>query len=151
MPVTSTRRIHIAQQFIRFGFGEHVDENAPFYSSHFLTQELTTTEAQAVLPIVQRYNAFYGVTVAGAIGRFRGQVRGWKFGRADAPMLVVTLPYWSHQVEEIPQGAPVGKPISDQDNQLVVDALRQMFMHELDANRFEALDDTGHVFAAHWG
>ncbi len=44
MPVTSTRRIHIAQQFIRFGFGEHVDENAPFYSNQFLTQELTTTK-----------------------------------------------------------------------------------------------------------
>jgi len=151
MPVTSTRRIHIAQQFIRFGFGEHVDENAPFYSNQFLTQELTTTEVQAVLTIVQRYNAFYGVTVAGAVGRFRGRVRGWKFGRADAPMLVVTLPYWTHQVEEIPQGAPVGKPISDEDNQALVEELRQLFMNELDANRFESLDETGHVFAAHWG
>ena len=151
MPVTSTRRIHIAQQFIRFGFGEHVDENAPFYSNQFLTQELTTTEVQAVLTIVQRYNAFYGVTVAGAVGRFRGRVRGWKFGRADAPMLVVTLPYWTHQVEEIPQGAPVGKPISDEDNQALVAELHQLFMTELDANRFEPLDDTGHVFAAHWG
>ena len=52
MPVTSTRRIYIAQQFTRFGFGEHVDENAPFYSPNFLTQELTTTEVQAVLTIV---------------------------------------------------------------------------------------------------
>ena len=151
MPVTSTRRIHIAQQFIRFGFGEHVDENAAFYSPHFLTQELTTTEVQAVLTIVQRYNAFYGVTVAGAISRFRGRVRGWKFGRSDAPTLVVTLPFWSHQVEEIPQGSPVGKPVSDEDNKALVDQLRKMFMQELDANRFEALDDTQHVFAAHWG
>lgn len=151
MPVTSTRRIHIAQQFTRFGFGEHADENAAFYASHFLTQELTTTEAQAVLPIVTRYNAFYGLTVAGGIARFRGKVRGWKFGRDDAPVLVVILPYWTHQIEEIPQGAPVGKPISDEDTQALADALRHMFMNELDALRFVAQDDSGHVFAAHWG
>ena len=151
MPVTSTRRIYIAQQFTRFGFGEHVDENAPFYSPNFLTQELTTTEVQAVLTIVPRYNAFYGVTVAGAIGRFRGRIKGWKFGRCDAPQLVVTLPFWTHQAEEIPQGSPVGKPVSDEDNQALVDELRQLFMHDLDANRFEAIDDTGHSFTAYWG
>jgi len=33
----------------------------------------------------------------------------------------------------------------------LVAELRQLFMTELDANRFEPLDDTGHVFAAHWG
>lgn len=151
MPVTSTRRIHIAQQFIRFGFGEHVDESAPFYSPDFLTQELTTTEVQAVLTIVQRFNAFYGLTVAGGIGRFRGRVRGWKFGRSGAPMLVVTLPYWTHQVEEMPQGAPVGKPISDEDTQALVEELRHVLVHDLDANRFVAQDDTGHVYAAYWG
>ena len=151
MPVTSTRRIHVAQQFTRFGFGEHVEENAPFYATHFLTQELTTTEAQAVLPIVPRYNAFSGLTVAGAIARFRGKVRGWKFGRSDAPMLVVLLPYWTHQVEEIPQGAPVGTPIPDEETQKMIEALRHMFIKDLDAQRFVALDETGHAFAAHWG
>lgn len=151
MPVTSTRRIHIAQQFIRFGFGEHVEESAPFYSPNFLTQELTTSEVQAVLTIVQRYNAFYGLTVAGSIGRFRHRVRGWKFGRGDAPILVVTLPYWTHQVEEIPQGAPVGKLIPDEVTQTLADELRQVLVHDLDANRFEALDDTNHVYAAYWG
>ena len=151
MPVPSTRRIYIAQQFTRFGFGEHVDERAPFYSPQFLTQELTTTEAQSVLPIVQRFNAFYGVTVAGGISRFRGRVRGWKFGRAHAPLLVVTLPFWTHQDEEMAQGSPVGQPIADEANQALVDELRQMFLQELDAHRFVALDDTGRAFAAHWG
>ena len=55
MPVTSTRRIYIAQQFVRFGFGEHVDESAPFYSPTFLTQELTTTS--------QRVNLFEKVKI----------------------------------------------------------------------------------------
>ena len=63
----------------------------------------------------------------------------------------VTLPFWTHQAEEIPQGSPVGKPVSDEDNQALVDELRQLFMHDLDANRFEAIDDTGHAFAAYWG
>lgn len=151
MPITSSRRIQVAQQFVRFGFGEHVEESAPFYSADFLTQELTTIEAQAVLSVVPRFNMFVGGHVGGSIERFRGRVRGWKFGRAGAPLLVVVLPYWTHQVEEQPQGAPAGLPVSDPAHLSLVDELRQVFLHELDAQRFEPYDGTGHAFGAWWG
>jgi len=130
MPVTSTQRILVAQQFVRFGFGEHIEAGAPFYSADFLTQELTTTEVQAVLGVVERFNTFAGGPVAGAIERFRGRVRSWRFGRAGSPLLVVTLPYWTHQVEEEALGAPTGTLISDQDHLALVDALRQVSVPE---------------------
>jgi hypothetical protein len=63
----------------------------------------------------------------------------------------MSLPYWTHQVEEMPQGAPVGKPVSDEETLALVDELRQVFMNELDAIRFEAVDNTGHLFRAQWG
>ncbi len=46
---------------------------------------------------------------------------------------------------------PTNLSTGNGDNQALVAELRQLFMTELDANRFEPLDDTGHVFAAHWG
>jgi len=151
MPITSSRRIHAAQQFVRFGYGEHIDDNSPFSSAEFLTQELTTTEVQAVLSVVHRFNAFYGGRVGGGIERFRGRVKGWKFGRNGGPLLVVTLPYWTHQVEELPQGGKVGAPVQDSDHQALVQELRTVLTEELDAHRFEARDDSDHVFAAAWG
>lgn len=150
MPVTSTQRILVAQQFVRFGFGEHIEAGAPFYSADFLTQELTTTEVQAVLGVVARFNAFTGGAVAGSIERFRGRIRSWRFGRAGAPLLIVTLPYWTHQVEEEPLGAPTGTPINDQDHLALVDELRQVFLGELDAMRFEAHPGIANAFAAWW-
>jgi hypothetical protein len=150
MPVTSTQRILVAQQFVRFGFGEHIEAGAPFYSADFLTQELTTTEVQAVLGVVERFNTFAGGTVAGAIERFRGRVRSWRFGRAGSPMLVVTLPYWTHQVEEEPLGAPTGTLISDHDHLALVEALREVFVKELDVLKFEAYPGVANSFAAWW-
>jgi len=73
MTRTSQRRIPVAQEFVRIGFGDAIDDNAPFYSHDFLTQELTTLEAQAVIPVVKRYNNFEGEKVATAISRFRGR------------------------------------------------------------------------------
>ena len=64
MAITSTRRIPVAQQFVKLGFGEAVDDHAPFYSHHFLTQELTTTEVQSVIPVLPEYNNFNGARVA---------------------------------------------------------------------------------------
>ncbi len=151
MPITSSRRIQVAQQFVRFGFGEHVDEAAPFYSADFLTQELTTTEAQAVLSVVPKFNMFVGGSVGGAIERFRGRVRGWKFGRAGAPLLLAVLPYWTHQVEEQAQGAPAGRPVPDPEHHALIEALQRVFLDELDAQRFAPYDGTDHVFGAWWG
>ncbi len=151
MPVTSTRRIYIAQQFTRFGFGEHVERDAPFYSPNFLTQELTTTEVQAVLTIVPRYNAFYGVTVAGAVGRFRGRIKGWKFGRCDAPQLVVTLPFWTHQAEEIPK-APRGRArLRRRQPGLGRRVAPTVHAPISTPTALKPCDDTGHAFAAYWG
>jgi hypothetical protein len=151
MPVTSSRRIHVAQQFVRFGFGEHVDEGAAFFSAEFLTQELTTTEVQAVLSVVQTFNAFSGGRVGGGIERFRGRVTGWKFGRMGGPLLVVSLPYWTHQVEENPAGGKVGSPVHDSAHQALVEELRALFLNELDARGFGPRDDSDHVFGAWWG
>lgn len=152
MPVTAARRIQVAQQFVRFGFGEHVDENAPFYANDFLTQELTTTEVQAVLSIVPRFNAFSGVAVAGGTERFRGRIRGWKFGRAaSVPILVVTLPDWSHQVEEQPLGAPLGRPVDEAEHAALVAELKETFEHQLDAQRFGPHPSWGNAYAAWWG
>lgn len=150
MPVTSTQRILVAQQFVRFGFGEHIEAGAPFYSADFLTQELTTTEVQSVLTVVDRFNAFHGGTVAGAIERFRGRVRSWRFGRAGAPVLIVTLPFWTHQVEEEPLGAPTGTPITDEQHLALVNELSPVFLDELDALKFEAYPGMANAFAAWW-
>jgi len=151
MPVTSSRRILVAQQFVRFGYGEHVDEGAAFSSAEFLTQELTTTEVQAVLSVVQAFNAFSGGRVGGAVERFRGRVTGWKFGRMGGPLLVASLPYWTHQVEENPAGGKVGTPVHDSAHQALVEELRALFLNELDARGFGPRDDSDHVFGAWWG
>ncbi|MCH8180420.1 MAG: hypothetical protein IIA02_11640 [Proteobacteria bacterium] len=150
MPITSTRRINVVQQFVRLGFGDHLDADAPFYSGDFLTQELTTTEAQAAMSVLPRINTFAGVQVAGGLDRFRGEVRGWKFGRAGTPVLHVLLPFWTHQVEERHAASPVGSPVQDTDHRALLERLRHTLVDELDAFDFLAVDDTDHVWRARW-
>jgi len=150
MHTTSTRRINVVQQFVRLGFGDHLDVDAPFHSGSFLTQELTTTEAQAALTVLPRINTFSGVHVAGGLDRFRGEVRAWKFGRARTPILQVLLPFWTHQVEERHPGSPVGAPVQDADRQALIERLEKTLVNELDAFDFVRVDDTEHVWQAHW-
>lgn len=150
MPITSTRRINVVQQFIRLGFADHLDPDAPFYSGEFLTQELTTTEAQAAMSVLPRINTFVGVQVAGGLDRFRGEVRAWKFGRAGTPVLHVLLPFWTHQVEERHAASPVGAPVQDADHRALIERLQHSLVDELDAFDFERVDETGHVWRARW-
>ena len=141
----------MAQEFVRIGFGDAIDDNAPFYSHDFLTQELTTLEAQAVIPVVKRYNNFEGEKVATAISRFRGRVSGWKFGSAGSPLLLVVLAPWTHQVEDTPPGGKSGVKFSEAERESLVAELRAMFLDELDADRFEADGVSEYVYGAFWG
>ena len=151
MSATAIRRINIAQQFVRLGFGDHLDEDAAFYSADFLTQELSTTEVQAAMGVLPTINTFVPSAVSGGLDRFRGQVRGWKFGRCGTPVLHVFLPYWTHQVEERAsfQG-PVGTPVSEDARRDLLDRLRQYFVVEHEAHDFRAVEGSDHQFRAHW-
>jgi hypothetical protein len=150
MALTSQRRIAVAKEFVRIGFGDAIDDLAPFYSHEFLTQVLTTTEVQAVLPEVQQYNAFNGEKVAAAIERFRGKVSGWKFGCAGSPLLIAVLPYATHQIEEMPPAGKSGTRISEESHEALIHEMQKMFIEDLDADKFEKNDDSNHVFGAWW-
>ena len=151
MAITSQRRIPVAQEFVRIGFGEAVDPQAAFYSHDFLTQELTTTEAQAVVPVLAQYNNFNGARVAKAIGRFKGRVSGWKFGAAGSPLLLVVLAPWTHQVEDSRPGGTSGTKFTSQQVQALIDELRKVFLNELSADKFERDGDSEYVWGAWWG
>ncbi len=150
MARTAQRRIPVAQEFVRLGFGEVIDDNAPFYSHEFLTQELTTVEAQAVIPVLKRYNRFDGEKVAAAIARFRGRVSGWKFGSAGSPVLLVVLAPWTHQVEDTPPGSKSGTPFTDAERHALVKELQALFLNELGADKFDADEGSEFVFGAWW-
>jgi hypothetical protein len=150
MPLTSQRRIPVAQDFVRIGFGDAIDDNAPFRSLDFVTEELTTLEAQSVIPIVKQYNEFDGERVAAAIGHFRGRVRAWKFGRAGSPLLVVSLAPWTHQIEDTDPRLPSGTRYSETEVDALVAELRQMFLVQLGADIFEQVGDDKYTHQAWW-
>jgi hypothetical protein len=150
MAITSPRRIPIAQEFVRLGFGDTIDDSAPFYSHEFLTQELTTTEVQAVLPIVSQYNNFNGKQVAAGIERFRGRVSGWKFGAAGSPLLVVVLAPWSHQIEELRPGGKSGTKHTPEEREALLSKMRHFFINELQADKFEREGESEYVYGAWW-
>ena len=147
MARTSQRRIAVAQDFVRIGFGEAIDDNAPFYSHDFLTQDLTTVEARAVISVLKRYNRFDGEKVATAIEKFRGRVSGWKFGSTGSPLLLVILAPWTHQVEDTPPGGKSGVPFTAAERAALTGELKKTFLQDLGADKFEA--DSGSEFA--WG
>ncbi len=150
MSRTNSKRIQAAQDFIRLGYGDAVDDAAVFYSNEFLTQELSTTEVQAVLPLVQEFNLFAGERVAQAIGKFKGRVTGWQFGKAGSPLLVVVLAPWSHQVEELPPGAPSGQKFTELEREQIVQELKNTFINELDADEFEQVEGSLYKYRAWW-
>jgi hypothetical protein len=150
MTITSLRRISVAQEFVRIGFGDAIDGDAPFYSHEFLTQELTTTEVQAVLPIVKQYNNFKGDRIAAAIERFKGKVSGWKFGAAQSPILMVVLAPWSHQIEDVKPGGKSGTKFSTDERETLIAQLRRVFLDELDADKFERDGENEYVYGAWW-
>ena len=150
MAITSARRIPFAQEFVRLGFGDTIDDSAPFYSRAFLTQELTTTEVQAVLPIVTQYNAFDGARVAAGIEQFRGRVSGWKFGSAGSPLLVAVLAPWSHQVEELRPGGKSGTMFTPEELAALVAQMQHVFLAELGADKFDREAGSEYAYGAWW-
>lgn len=150
MTTSSERRIAAAQQFVRLGFGDTIDDDAAFYSHHFLTQGLTTLEAQAVIPVVPQYNAFNGAKVAAALAQFRGKVTGWKFGAARSPLLIVVLPYWTHQAEEVTPGTSSGTKITPAEQAALLDEMRRVFVDVLAADKFQKNGDGSNEFGAWW-
>ena len=149
MAVTSATRIEIAKEFVRIGYGDVVD-HSPFRSLDFLTEELTTAEVQAVLPIVKEYNAFDGQMVSNAIEAFKGRMLGWMFGRSGSPYLVAVLAPWTHQLEEVPPRANVGRKFSDEEVAALVAELRSVMVDKLAADEFGPHGDTDMTFGAWW-
>ena len=141
-------RVSAAQQFVRLGFADIVEENSEFRSLDFLTDGLTTSDVQAVLPIVTSYNEFDGEKVATAIEQFRGKVKCWRFGRAGSPLLMAALPYWSHQAESAPLGSPAGTRITNESNQALIEEMRKIFLLKLGADKFEQNGDNDHEYGA---
>lgn len=150
MALTSLSRIPLAQEFVRIGFGDAIDDNAAFYSHDFLTQELTTTEMKAVLPVLVQYNSFNGKKVADAISSFQGKVKGWKFGAANSPLLLVVLAPWTHQVEETNPRGKSGTKYSVEEREALVSQLRHLFLNELNADKFERDNHNKYVYGAWW-
>jgi hypothetical protein len=150
MPLINPARIPAACQFVRLGFGEVIDKDATFRSLEFLTESLTTIEAQQVIPILKHYNSFNGDAVAMAIGRFKGRVMGWQFGRAGSPLLVVALAPWTHQLEDTPPRAPSGRSFTDSENKKLIDELRSVFLNDLGAEKFEMNGNNDLEYGAWW-
>jgi hypothetical protein len=147
---TNPRRIPIAREWVRVGFSGTIEDNAPFRSLEFLTEELSTTEMQAVLPIVSEWNAFSGAKVAGAIESFRGKVSGWQFDCEGSPLLVAVLPHWTGQIEESTPGSDKGRRISEEEHSTLIESMREVFVNQLGADYFEARDEHGHIYSAWW-
>jgi hypothetical protein len=122
-----------AEAFIRLGFG--LDESVRFRSTEFLTPWLRTVQAQKLIQLVKSYNNFEGEKVAGALAEFRGQVSAIEFGREGSPVLYVDLPYWTHQREETLSSGE-GVRIPDEDNEMLIRKLHQVFVGELAADEF---------------
>jgi hypothetical protein len=121
----------LAETFVRIGFG--IEKG--FQSTDFLTPRLRTVQAVPLIQMVKQYNAFEGERVAAAVQRLRGQVAGVEFGRDGSPVLILELPYWTHQREES-QMQGTGTQISDSDNERLLHDLRRTFVDELNASEF---------------
>jgi hypothetical protein len=122
-----------AETFIRLGFG--LDESIRFQSTELLTPRLRTVQAQQLIRLVKSYNNFEGEKVAEVLGEFRGHVSAIEFGREGSPVLYVDLPYWTHQREESRLSGK-GDRIPDQENEILIRKLHQVFVGKLAADEF---------------
>jgi hypothetical protein len=130
--------INLAEQFVKLGFGPQVLGQRGFQSTEFLTPMLSTRQAAQLIQLVPQYGKdFKGAEVAKGIQRFAGRVSSVQFGREGSPVLYVELPYWSHQ-REGPITKGVGSRISDEENQQLVQELRNVFVNQLLAEEFSA-------------
>ena len=122
-----------ARTFIRIGFG--LDQSARFESDLMLTPEMRTVQVQALIRMVKSYNSFEGERVADALTAFRGQVSGIQFGREGSPVLYISLPYWTHQREEVDLTGPHER-IAEAATQALVERMRKVFVDQLEADEF---------------
>ena len=125
----------VAEDFVRIGFG--LNRNQRFQSTEFLTPRLRTSQAAPLIRMVKQYNEFNGERVATAVVKLHGRVSGVEFGREGSPVLYLELPYWTHQREEADTSG-MGVKISDNDNDVFMAELRQVFVSELKADEFSA-------------
>jgi hypothetical protein len=83
-------------------------------------------------------------------------VSGWKFGASGtllvngSPLLVVVLPYFTHQFEETKPGETGGTRIPPEVHKALIAEMRQVFLNEVDADTFEPEGNDDHVYAAWW-
>lgn len=132
-PATAGTLRDDAIAFVKLGYGDQVQ--AEFRSLNFLTDELDTETAQAVVALVDQYNAYDGGKVAAALGRFKGRIDHYRFGRDQSPVLFIALPYWTSQREHSPDGDR-GERIDAKAHAKMVEELRKVFVDELQADEF---------------
>lgn len=95
-PAPPTRRDQ-ALAFVELGYGDEL--GGEFHSLNFRTDALNTDIAKDAVQRIKQYNAFAGVSVAGALEQLRGDIMYYEFGREASPVLYVHLPHWTHQQE----------------------------------------------------
>ena len=101
MEKTIIGRVEVAEQFVRLGYGDLIDDDAKFRSLDFLTERLTTDEIKLVISAFPSHDAFDTKTICSVLDQFRGRVAGWRFGRAGSPLLMVDFAHWTHQLETL--------------------------------------------------
>ena len=132
-PATAGTLREDAVAFVKLGYGDQFD--GEFRSLNFLTDELDTETAQAVVALIDHYNAYDGVKVAAALGRFQGRISRYRFGRDQSPVLLISLPYWTSQREHSSDSGR-GERIDAKAHAKTVDELRKVFVDELQADEF---------------
>lgn len=135
--------ISAAETFVRIGFG--LDEHQKFQATEFRTPRLRTSQARHLIRLVKSYNEFDGEKVAQALAKFEGRVSGVEFGREGSPVLYIELPYWTHQREGTILSEK-GVRVSDEENEKLVQELRDVFVSSLKADEFSTRKRTVRVW-----
>lgn len=123
----------VAETFIKIAYG--LNKGQRFQSTEFLTPKLRTSQAAPLIKLVKHYNEFDGERVAAAVSSLKGKVSGIEFGREGSPVLYLELPYWTHQREEA-SPEEKGTKISDEQNDVLVSEIKQLFVDQLKADEF---------------
>jgi hypothetical protein len=112
-----------AIKFVMLGYGDEF--GSPFRSPRFRTDELNTEQTQAVVRLIREYREFRGAEVAEALGRFKGQIKGYEFGREGRPVLYINLAPWVHQREgSFPWVKTESRRVSETERDALVNELR---------------------------
>lgn len=145
----SSRLVEEAIAFVRLGYADVFKDDYEFRSLTFLTDQLTTIEAQQVVRIIEDYNAFAGVRVAKELGRFQGRIMYWQFGREGDPVLYAQLPYFTNQIEG-QRSSIKGDPIDRKSHETLVQEIQKVFSKTLEADHV-TFDEDQHQVRIRWG